>query len=39
MRIDYCFLSTPLLPRLRSRSIDGGAVGSDHQPVWTKLDL
>jgi endonuclease/exonuclease/phosphatase family metal-dependent hydrolase len=38
-RIDYCFLSTPLLPRLRSCWIDEGAAGSDHQPVWTELDL
>jgi endonuclease/exonuclease/phosphatase family metal-dependent hydrolase len=38
-RIDYCFLSTPLLPRLRACRIDGDAAGSDHQPVWTELDL
>jgi endonuclease/exonuclease/phosphatase family metal-dependent hydrolase len=38
-RIDYCFLSTPLLPRLRSCWIDGATAGSDHQPVWTELDL
>ena len=38
-RIDYCFVSTPLLPRLRAAWIDGDAAGSDHQPVWTELDL
>ncbi len=38
-RIDYCFLSTPLLPRLRRCWIDEDAAGSDHQPVWTELDL
>lgn len=38
-RIDYCFVSTPLLPRLRACRIDGDAAGSDHQPVWTELDL
>jgi endonuclease/exonuclease/phosphatase family metal-dependent hydrolase len=39
MRIDYCFLSTPLLPRLRASWIDEKAAGSDHQPVWIELDL
>jgi endonuclease/exonuclease/phosphatase family metal-dependent hydrolase len=39
MRIDYCFLSTRLLPRVRSSWIDDAAAGSDHQPVWTELDL
>jgi endonuclease/exonuclease/phosphatase family metal-dependent hydrolase len=38
-RIDYCFLSTPLLPRLRASWIDDDAAGSDHQPIWTELDL
>jgi endonuclease/exonuclease/phosphatase family metal-dependent hydrolase len=38
-RIDYCFVSTPLLPRLRGCWIDDAAAGSDHQPVWTELDL
>ena len=38
-RIDYCFVSTPLLPRLRACWIDDEAAGSDHQPVWTELDL
>ena len=34
-RIDYCFVSTPLLPRLSACWIDDGAAGS----VWTDLDL
>ncbi len=37
-RIDYCFVSTSLLPRLRGCWIDDAAAGSDHQPVWTELD-
>jgi endonuclease/exonuclease/phosphatase family metal-dependent hydrolase len=39
LRIDYCFVSTPLLPRLRGCWIDQKAAGSDHQPVWTELSL
>jgi endonuclease/exonuclease/phosphatase family metal-dependent hydrolase len=38
-RIDYCFVSTALLPRLRRCWIDDESAGSDHQPVWTDLDL
>ena len=38
-RLDYCFPSTPLLPRLRAAWIDEEAIDSDHQPVWIELDL
>ncbi len=36
-RIDYCFLTSGLLPRLKSCWIDDDAAGSDHQPVWIEL--
>jgi len=38
-RIDYCFVSTALAPRIRRAWIDGEAAGSDHQPIWTEIDL
>ena len=38
-RIDYCFVSSALAPRVRSARIDTGASGSDHQPVWVEMDL
>jgi len=39
VRLDYCFVSTALAPRVRSARIDGDACGSDHQPLWVELDL
>lgn len=39
VRLDYCFVSTPLAGRVREARIDGAASGSDHQPVWVELDL
>jgi endonuclease/exonuclease/phosphatase family metal-dependent hydrolase len=38
-RIDYCFASAALASRVRKAWIDGKAVGSDHQPIWTAFDL
>ncbi len=38
-RIDYCFISSDLLGHLRKAWIDNETVGSDHQPIWTELDL
>ena len=38
-RIDYCFVSSALAPRIRSAWIDTAASGSDHQPVWIEMDL
>lgn len=38
-RIDYCFVSESLADRIRSSRVDADAVGSDHQPLWTEIDL
>ncbi len=38
-RIDYCFVSTALAGRVRGATIDSAAQGSDHQPLWTEMDL
>ena len=38
-RIDYCFVSESLAARIRSSWIDSDCVGSDHQPLWTEIDL
>ena len=38
-RIDYCFVSATLAPRIKQAWIDEKASGSDHQPIWTELDL
>lgn len=38
-RIDYCFASESLADRIRSSWIDDRSVGSDHQPLWTDIDL
>ncbi len=37
-RLDYCFVSPGLAPRVRDCFIDADADGSDHQPVWTVLE-
>ncbi|MGQ0662451.1 MAG: endonuclease/exonuclease/phosphatase family protein [Pseudomonadota bacterium] len=39
MRIDYCFVSAALAPLVRRAWIDAEAAGSDHQPIWTEIDL
>jgi len=39
VRLDYCFVSTPLARCVREARIDETASGSDHQPVWVELDL
>ena len=39
IRIDYGFVSAGLVPAVRRTWIDEDAVGSDHQPCWTELDL
>ncbi len=36
-RIDYCFASPALAPRIRACQVDLDAKGSDHQPVWTEF--
>ncbi len=38
-RIDFCFASTTLAPKIKRAWIDNEAVGSDHQPIWTEIDL
>jgi endonuclease/exonuclease/phosphatase family metal-dependent hydrolase len=38
-RIDYCFVSAALADRIRGAWIDEAADGSDHQPIWTEIDL
>jgi endonuclease/exonuclease/phosphatase family metal-dependent hydrolase len=38
-RIDYCFVSDALAPRVRSARVDAQAIGSDHQPLWVEMDL
>ncbi len=36
-RIDYCFISPELAPKIRACHVDLAAKGSDHQPVWTEF--
>ena len=38
-RIDHCFLSIDLIPRVKRAWIDNDADGSDHQPLWVEIDL
>jgi endonuclease/exonuclease/phosphatase family metal-dependent hydrolase len=38
-RIDYCLASAGLAPRIKRAWIDDKAQGSDHQPIWTEIDL
>jgi len=38
-RIDHCFLSIDLIPRIKRAWIDNDADGSDHQPLWVEIDL
>ena len=38
-RIDFCFVSASLAGHIRRAWIDEKAQGSDHQPIWTEIDL
>ncbi len=38
-QLDYCFVSPGFAGRVRSCHINMDAAGSDHQPVWTEIDL
>ena len=38
-RIDYCFVSSVHAGRIQRAWIDDAADGSDHQPIWTEIDL
>jgi len=37
--LDYCFGTSDLVARTKSSWVDESAEGSDHQPLWTELDL
>lgn len=38
-RLDYCFVSGGLAPRVRRMWVDHNETASDHKPVWTEIDL
>ena len=38
-RVDYCFITPSLKPRIRKAWVDTEALGSDHQPCWFEIDL
>jgi endonuclease/exonuclease/phosphatase family metal-dependent hydrolase len=38
-RIDYCLASASLAARIKRAWIDTEAQGSDHQPIWTEIEL
>jgi endonuclease/exonuclease/phosphatase family metal-dependent hydrolase len=38
-RIDFCFVSASLAPRIKACRVDADATGSDHQPLWVEMDL
>lgn len=38
-RIDYCFVSSACASRIQKAWIDEQADGSDHQPIWTEIEL
>jgi endonuclease/exonuclease/phosphatase family metal-dependent hydrolase len=38
-RIDFCFASASLAPFVRRAWIDEAADGSDHQPIWTEIEI
>jgi endonuclease/exonuclease/phosphatase family metal-dependent hydrolase len=38
-RIDFCFASSALAGLIRRAWIDADADGSDHQPIWTEIEL
>ncbi len=35
--LDYCFVYAGLAPKVKACTVDTGAVGSDHRPVWTEF--
>jgi len=39
MRLDHCFVSRGLVKSVKKAWIDHEVDGSDHQPVWTLLDI
>ena len=38
-RLDYCFVSPPLVGKVLNTWVDNNAQGSDHQPYWVEIDL
>jgi len=38
-RIDFCMASASLAPLVKRAWIDNDAKGSDHQPIWTEIEL
>ena len=38
-RLDYILLTNDLVENLRSTWVDQNALGSDHKPVWAKIDI
>ena len=38
-RIDYCFVSSWLAPKIRAAHVDAQAQGSNHQPLHIEIDL
>ncbi|MFT5505067.1 MAG: endonuclease/exonuclease/phosphatase family metal-dependent hydrolase [Gammaproteobacteria bacterium] len=38
LRLDYCFISSPLASKINHCWVDNKAVGSDHRPYWIELD-
>jgi len=39
VRFDYCFVSTSLRHQIQNCRVDEQAQGSDHQPLWTEIEL
>lgn len=38
-RIDFCFVSSDIAPRVRRMWVDEACIASDHKPVWTEIDF
>ena len=39
LRLDYCFVDPQLSQKIEKSWIDGDAKGSDHRPMWIKLNF
>ena len=38
MHLDYCFVNSGLVPRLKGAWVDNEAMGSDHFPLWVEVE-
>jgi endonuclease/exonuclease/phosphatase family metal-dependent hydrolase len=38
-RLDYCFISSSLVGKVKNAWVDNDALGSDHQPYWVDFDI